>query len=696
MYLADITIKNFREFKELNLELNNGLNLLVGENDSGKTAIIDAIKFVLGTHSRDWLKLTEDDFHISEKIRVFDIKIICIFKELTEKEAAMFLEWLSIENNIYYLKLTFTAKQKKKGNGVSEIFYDIKAGEDEESGTLSGEARNKLNVTYLKPLRDAQQELKPRRYSRLSQILSNYDIFQTEEEEKHELVRIMDNANDGIGKYFEKGEGNEIYGVINDNYLDVFSLEHNKLKSKIEITSNNLNRILEKLELTVQSDGKGNLGLGSHNLLFIATEMLLLKVENYLGLKLSLIEEIEAHLHPQSQLNLIDFLNKKSKEIGFQSIITTHSNSLASKVDLENLILCRNGNAFSMRKGLTKLSNSDYAFLSRFLDATKANLFFANAVIIVEGDAENLLIPTLAEFIGYPLHKYGISIVNVGSTALLRYANIFLRANEEEKLGIPVAVITDLDIKPKKYFQDNPGKTPKYYQLSRENIDAIKSEFSTANDINFSSILSHQYWNKGNLIEEFKNLISKELGIKTKVGEYLRRDGIINPIDIDLEGNALEELKEREKDRRNHSEQDVKYFIAPNWTLEYEIALSCLKKQFYKAILIASLVENNIDFDYENEECQELITEKEAKVNSDITYWEGEGNSNEDVAYKLYWEIMQKNDSSSKISKAITAQTLSHILKQEKDNQALKDEVLADETLKYLIDAIKYAVNVPI
>jgi putative ATP-dependent endonuclease of OLD family len=69
---------------------------------------------------------------------------------------------------------------------------------------------------------------------------------------------------------------------------------------------------------------------------------------------------------------------------------------------------------------------------------------------MVEGDAENLFLPTFAEFIGIPLHKHGISIVNVGSTALLRYAKIFLRADSvKEVLDIPVAVVTDLDIKQK-------------------------------------------------------------------------------------------------------------------------------------------------------------------------------------------------------------------------------------------------------
>jgi len=170
--------------------------------------------------------------------------------------------------------------------------------------------------------------------------------------------------------------------------------------------------------------------------------LLLFEVANNC-LKLTLIEELEAHLHPQYQLRLIDFINN-NKEYG-QFILTTHSTTLASKIDLSSLIICNENHVFPMGSKYTNLNPTDYRFLERFLDATKANLFFAKGVIIVEGDAENLLIPTIAEIIERPLHKYGVSIVNVGSTAFKRYANIFVR-KEEPEFDVKVAIISDLDI----------------------------------------------------------------------------------------------------------------------------------------------------------------------------------------------------------------------------------------------------------
>lgn len=696
MHIESLHLKNFRKFKTLDLVFNKGLNVLIGENDSGKTAIIDAIKLVLGTHSNDWIRLEKEDFYSSDGTNYeYEMKIICTFNDLSEDEAAMFLEWLSIDNGNYYLKLSLKAKRKDKGNSLSEVFYDVRAGEDEENGVMSGLARNKLRATYLKPLRDAQYELAPRKGSRLSQILNNYDIFQKEKPtDEHRLEKIMREANEDIEKYFSAEEGKVISKKINDDFLgeDGFSLLHNPLSSKFGITKQELGRILERLELQgFSTDSGGNLGLGSNNLLFIAAEMLLLKGDNYIGLKLSLIEEIEAHLHPQAQINLVDFLSKKSDILGLQTILSTHSNVLASKVDLNNLIICKNGKAFSLRKEETKLNQGDYGFLKRFLDDTKANLFFANGVIIVEGDAENLLLPTFAKFIGYPLHKYGISIVNVGSTALLRFAKIFLRKETDKgELDIPVAVITDLDVKPKEFYEDDDNNitSPTYYQVSEGDIACIKAQFSQIQDIDFTDITSEKYGSKTEIEKAFKNIIPQKLGLKTKVGKVLCE--LVQPTNIDL-NNDLPTIKNNVLSKKMFYEQKVKYFVGKDWTLEYLLGLSCIKNLFYEAILTAQLILKSDDFDESSLEIIEEIKEIKKVVEKNMREWEKTMNR-EEIAYKLYWEIMQGKDK-NKTSKAVVAQCLSSLFKEQPET--LKNEILQDEYLKYLVEAIKYAANVP-
>ena len=169
------------------------------------------------------------------------------------------------------------------------------------------------------------------------------------------------------------------------------------------------------------------------------------------GLPLLLIEEPEAHLHPQRQLQLMEFLQSATGSSGdggpVQVILTTHSPNLASKIPLSNLVVMSGKRPFSLREGSTELASSDYKFLERFLDVTKANLFFARAVMVVEGDAEELLLPAIASILGRDLTKAGVSVVNVRGTGLRRYSRIFQRPSGDG-LGVRVAAISDLDVMP--------------------------------------------------------------------------------------------------------------------------------------------------------------------------------------------------------------------------------------------------------
>lgn len=475
MYLSELKIWNFRKFGTkpatdgsqgpgLFLRFNKGLNLLVGENDSGKTAIVDAIKLTILTQSREYVRLEYEDFHIplglsGESKRSNWLRIECVFRGFDNRpeEAKNFLEWLGVEKGVsgieeYFLRVYLRAERKGR-----RVYYDVKAGPDEDGLQIEGEARDLLRALYLKPLRDAESELIPGRRSRLAQILNSHETFDSSDSEHH-LLQITKRANKSIRNYFKGLEdddvtpladqaGRQLLDDINAYLIEFFTeKEKNKIAS-FSIADPELKSILEKLILDLV---EAKAGLGSYNRLYIAAELLLLRRENYTGLKLALVEEIEAHLHPQAQLRLIEYLHREvSDKSDVQLILTTHSPNLASKVKLQNLIICKNGRAFPMDNSSTEIEKGDYLFLERFLDVTKANLFFAQGVIMVEGHAENLVIPTIAEIIGKPLSRHGVSIVNVNGTAFLRYSRIFRRASlDDGEMGIPVAVFTDNDIHP--------------------------------------------------------------------------------------------------------------------------------------------------------------------------------------------------------------------------------------------------------
>lgn len=97
MYLSKLTIRNFRCFgdgdKPFELPLKCGLTALVGENDAGKTAVIDALRFALGTTDQDWFRLEDSDFYQSDTKR--EIRIVCRFEGLTPRDKRAFVEYLT-------------------------------------------------------------------------------------------------------------------------------------------------------------------------------------------------------------------------------------------------------------------------------------------------------------------------------------------------------------------------------------------------------------------------------------------------------------------------------------------------------------------------------------------------------------------------------------------------------------------------
>ncbi|WP_222431119.1 ATP-dependent nuclease [Pedobacter suwonensis] len=539
LYLSNLKLWNFRKFgtpgtfdldkPNLDLDFGDGVNVLIGENDSGKSAIIDAIKLVLKTHASEWIKVDYDDFHQSSQ----RLRIECMFSDLADIEAKNFIEWLGHTGEGDKMKPFLRVLLDVKRRDEMILPTDIRAGVEADGHLLTVEAKEYLKTTYLKPLRDAKNELVPRRNSRLSQILSGHQAFKGQEK-SHRFVGLVGELNAQIEGYFkgtdkdgktlgDDDKKGQLLKEVIDKYLTLFS----DRSSKFEMSGGTLKSILEGLSLLFMDEM--NLGLGSHNLLFIASELLHLQRADWSGLKLGLVEEIEAHLHPQIQLQVIETLQNEAK--GIQLILTTHSPNIGSKTKLKNLIICTNNNAFPMGPDYTKLSGPDYKFLERFLDVTKANLFFAKGVILVEGWAEELILPVIAEKMGVNLTKAGVSIVNIANTAFLRYSQIFERL-DGKVMDLPVAVVTDVDVKPfeagvTKTIAGTDGKQEEV-QLTRDEIEAL--------------IISSQ---------------------EAKTEKY--------------EGDNVEPC------------------ISPYWTLEYCIARSLkLRKVFYKSVLEA-LIEQKED-----------------------------------------------------------------------------------------------------
>lgn len=645
MYLSELKLWNFRKYgneshlhsitndtpADLVVSFSQNLNVLIGENDSGKTTIVDAIKHVLNTKSLEYFRLDEKDFfeHVDGLIRkrATELKIECAFRIHEAKEAGSFLEWVGfVENDDkgkeYELTVWLTATRKDQ-----QIRTFFRAGQDDQGTQMDGEAREVLKVTYLKPLRDALSDLTPGYKSRLADILGSHFVFRTEKDDQgnrlqHKLEEKTKKANDEIRNYFDidknaQEPGNKDFegGIVTKEIKDLIeglSFHGSANEPAVELSDEELFEILKSLKLVNDSNKSG---LGSLNKLYMAAEFLLLNQSQGRDLRLALIEELEAHLHPQAQLKVMDTL-QNNKLFNGQLILTTHSTTLASKVHLNNLILFHKMEVYPMFKGLTNLDEKDYEFLERFLDSTKSNLFFARGVIMVEGDAENLLVPTIAELLERPLFDYGVSIVNIGNTAFRRYVRIFQRV-DGKNLQIPVSCITDLDIAQK---------------IQGDDIITVRKTDG-----------------------RIKYIPTPEVE-KTK-----KEDGI--------------------------KDQNIEVFVSPLWTLEYDIlnSESLTREHLFASILEAQLIKNRNSYTgLSKSECDRKYEIAENRIVS----WTEEGKSTGWIACKIYSMYLENN----KISKAVTSQRFVKRLLEYKED--LVGILKTGDEFKYIRNAI-YHVTKP-
>ena len=487
MYLHSIKATGFRAFGDgktaptLDVTLNKGMNILIGENDAGKSTIIDAIRLLLWTTSYESMRVQESDFHCYGLSQVETLTIEACLKGLSVPQEAAVLEWLTYESDgsrslIVHLQATRLPAGPGKRARVSGITRCGVSGSGPEIGAA---VRDLIRATYLKPLRDAEAEMRPGRLSRLSQILGAHKSMVDQDKNDFDpalgtppatLVGMMNRAQHDIQGH---GTINKVQRDINDNYLSQMSFEGEQLASRIRIVgSSNLTQILERFELSLTPPGSVDpearcpRGLGYNNALFMATELVLLSGGEE-SLPLLLIEEPEAHLHPQLQDRVLRLMRTKSsgENPDVQVLLSTHSPSLATTAPLETLVLVRKGRTFPLRQAETRLDKLDYEYLERFLDATKANLFFARGVLIVEGAAESILLPAIAEAAGMSLSAHGVSVVNVGDVGLYHYARIFQRSDGLSSVEVPVACITDRDIVPvqaKAYVNSPKNGAPRF------------------------------------------------------------------------------------------------------------------------------------------------------------------------------------------------------------------------------------------
>jgi putative ATP-dependent endonuclease of OLD family len=476
MYLKLLSIENFRSIEKLTLNFRKGVNIIIGENNAGKTAIIDALRICLsyGSLSREICIKKDEDFYIDCNNPASDcseIRFDLLFEVESSIERAIFTDFIKQDKDDpikQTIELHFKYFLETK-NDNKVLRWRVWGGEN-EGQPVPVEALQLISHTYLGALRNASEKLRPHSYdNKIAKLFKNLKHFKNSSDQKTSLdLKKRNELAKNIQDSIQAGDWNKVIATGNQKVLE--HITHSAINGKEpNIEFSFLPYTYEGIVDNIQArkpifDLNGNAGiieqryfrvsqngLGENNLIYAGTVLGDLISQNDTDDKdiyynALLIEEPEAHLHPQKQNTFFQYLSSLENS-DVQIFMTSHSPTITAKSNLDFItILQRQGNrisAFSINN--SELDETNKVYLSKFLDVTKSQLFFANGTILVEGISEALLLHVFSKMIDEDIDKNGVEVVNLNGVAFEHFAKLFNSENEKKRLLARCTLLTDDD-----------------------------------------------------------------------------------------------------------------------------------------------------------------------------------------------------------------------------------------------------------
>ena len=470
MYICRIVIRNFRNFLNLDLALRPGVTCIIGENNSGKTNLLHAIRLALDANLSSYQRqLSEEDFNSTLNIkRPQHIVVSLEFNDYIEheNECALVGQWEVTPDRarLHYRFRPLRAvreeieEESRQPDSLTldDYHWEITGGGDVDPSEVTWDQEmgsavrfadlQQFQVVFLPALRDVQQDLRQSRISPLGRIFAATDI---PVEEKDRLVDILRHANEQIDTTPTiKSTGEAIRASFAETAGEAYKMDVRLGMADPSFAS--ISRSLTVLmsnEALTDFDPSRN-GLGLNNVLYISMiiEHFKRRIENRKTAgQLLLFEEPEAHLHPQLQRVLYGALSAKT----FQTILSTHSTHISSQAPANSIIAltpyrAQTCDGCSLTEG-AGLNERETADIERYLDATRSTLLYARKVMLVEGPGELFLLPPLVkQVLNVDLERLGITVIPIYGVHFDVYAKLFSRSGLRKKC----AIVADGDLKP--------------------------------------------------------------------------------------------------------------------------------------------------------------------------------------------------------------------------------------------------------
>lgn len=516
MLLKKVHIKNFRCFNDVQVELDE-TTVLIGENNSGKTSFLDAIRLCLSLRAtRRGGGLEDYDYHLgfdkAQPEQTAQLSVVLDF--LLEKEEpeelvqdlgdVVVLDDADAQHVVFRLSSAFDPALRDFNSDWDFL--------DADGNPLGGKTKwsNLLTtflkmtpVFYLSALRDAASEFQQRRSNYWASFLRNLTIPDEVRERLQEEINALNNEVlkahaplQAVKTHLAKIQ--DIVAIGKSGSVDIEALPVRILELLSKTQVNITTRTGAPLPLARHGSGTQSLAV-----IFLFEAFLATMLEQQYGVlsrPLLALEEPEAHLHPCAVRAMWATLGA----ISGQKIIATHSGDLLAKVPLTSIRrFCRLDGAVTIRMvrpGI--LTPEEQQKIDFHLQSSRGELLFARCWLLGEGETEYWLFRMVSQILGIDLDCVGVRFVNTrysGAEPLVKVAN---------ELGIGWYLVADGD------NQGHKDKTAcKKYLLGTDPIDNILVlPYPNIEVLLCESGFGHIY--EGHVSDQKKNKITAPKGSK--------------------------------------------------------------------------------------------------------------------------------------------------------------------------------------
>lgn len=494
MQLRELKLSNFRSFSSETVFFEQRLNVLVGENNGGKSNIIDAIRLIstpLGGRREIYCEPTDVRFDATPR----NFEITATFSELSPPQQGRLLS-ATTDDTLTEARFGLTYDATGKLPHVKPTLWAGRFRAAPEMG-----AHEMIRHVYLPPLRDAKRALASGNPSRIYALLRHFLGERDPDEVAKALARTSADPLLGqVGEAVTKGLDILTAGVRQQNAELGFNTEEKLIDIARDLRFKLADQGIKPEELQYS-------GHGFANLLYIAAIAVELSKTDNAELTMFLVEEPEAHLHPQLQAAVLNFLEERaglSREPKndtnapaghLQVIVATHSPNLSAWVPIKSLVFVRSivpkvddekttehtpespvattqpsqpakaPRRESRTIPLARLDLTDYDSrkIDRYLDVTKSAILFGGRVLLVEGIAEALLLPVIAKHHVLRNRQSDLRVfrsavfVPIDGVDFLPYAKVLLTSFNGVRIADRLVIVTDGDRQSTDAGLDTPG-----------------------------------------------------------------------------------------------------------------------------------------------------------------------------------------------------------------------------------------------